>query len=43
MRSIYVLLAVAIILAALLIVWDFSVLPALSGSRLQPVEGLRDG
>ena len=34
---------VLVLLAALLIVWDFSVLPALSGSRLKPVEGLRDG
>jgi hypothetical protein len=32
-----------VLLAALLIVWDFSVLPALGGSRLRPVEGLRDG
>jgi lipoprotein-releasing system permease protein len=30
-------------LAALLIVWDFAVFPALRGSRLEPVEGLRDG
>ncbi len=29
--------------AALLIVWNFAVFPALRGSRLAPVEGLRDG
>jgi lipoprotein-releasing system permease protein len=34
---------VLIVLAALLIVWDFSVFPAIRGSRLEPVEGLRDG
>ncbi len=34
---------VAVLLAALLIVWDFAVFPALSGARLAPVEGLRDG
>jgi lipoprotein-releasing system permease protein len=34
---------VLVVLAALLIVWDFSVFPALRGSRLEPVEGLRDG
>ena len=32
-----------VVVAAGLIVWDFSVFPALSGSRLEPVEGLRDG
>ena len=32
-----------VVLAALIIVWDFAVFPALSGSRLKPVEGLRDG
>jgi lipoprotein-releasing system permease protein len=32
-----------VVAAALLIVWDFAVFPALRGSRLQPVEGLRDG
>lgn len=32
-----------VVLAALLIVWDFAVFPALRGSELQPVEGLRDG
>ncbi len=34
---------VLVVLAALLIVWDFSVFPALRGARLEPVEGLRDG
>jgi lipoprotein-releasing system permease protein len=34
---------VLIVLAALLIVWDFAVFPAIRGSRLEPVEGLRDG
>jgi lipoprotein-releasing system permease protein len=29
--------------AALVIVWDFAVYPAMKGSTLQPVEGLRDG
>jgi lipoprotein-releasing system permease protein len=32
-----------VVLAALVIVWDFAVFPALSGARLAPVEGLRDG
>jgi len=32
-----------VVLAALVIVWDFAVFPALVGSRLRPVEGLRDG
>lgn len=32
-----------VVTAALIIVWDFSVYPALRGSKLQPVEGLRDG
>ena len=34
---------VLVVLAALLIVWDFAVFPALRGSRFEPVEGLRDG
>lgn len=34
---------VLVVLAALLIVWDFAVFPALRGSQLEPVEGLRDG
>jgi lipoprotein-releasing system permease protein len=34
---------VLVVLAALLIVWDFAVFPALRGSQIQPVEGLRDG
>ena len=34
---------VLVVLAALLIVWDFAVFPALRGSQLKPVEGLRDG
>ncbi|MEL6544167.1 MAG: FtsX-like permease family protein, partial [Myxococcota bacterium] len=34
---------VLVALAALLIVWNFAVFPALRGSRLAPVEGLRDG
>ena len=34
---------VLVVIAALLIVWDFAVFPALRGSRLEPVEGLRDG
>ncbi|MBN1959647.1 MAG: ABC transporter permease [Deltaproteobacteria bacterium] len=33
---------VVVILAALLIVWDFAVFPALHGANLSPVEGLRD-
>ncbi len=33
---------VAVVLAALVIVWDFAVWPALKGARLKPVEGLRD-
>ena len=32
-----------VLLAALLIVWDFAVFPALQASELEPVEGLRDG
>jgi lipoprotein releasing system LolC/E family transmembrane protein len=32
-----------VVLAALLIVWDFAVYPALRGSLSTPVEGLRDG
>ena len=32
-----------VVLAALLIVWDFAVFPSLRGARLTPVEGLRDG
>lgn len=31
-----------VLVAALLIIWDFAVFPALRGSRLSPVEGLRD-
>lgn len=34
---------VLVVLAALLIVWNFAVFPALEGSGLLPVEGLRDG
>lgn len=34
---------VLVVLAAILIVWDFAVFPALRGSKLLPVEGLRDG
>jgi lipoprotein-releasing system permease protein len=34
---------VLIMLAAVLIVWDFAVFPAIRGARLAPVEGLRDG
>jgi lipoprotein-releasing system permease protein len=34
---------VLVVVAALMIVWDFAVYPALRGSKLQPVEGLRDG
>lgn len=34
---------ILVVLAALLIVWDFAVFPALRGSKLEPVEGLRDG
>ena len=34
---------VLIVLAALVIVWDFAVFPAIRGSQLEPVEGLRDG
>ena len=34
---------VLVVLAAWLIVWDFSVFPALQGASLLPVEGLRDG
>ncbi len=34
---------VLVVLAALLIVWDFAVFPALRGARLVPVEGLREG
>ncbi len=34
---------VLIVFAALLIVWDFVVFPAIRGARLAPVEGLRDG
>lgn len=34
---------VLVVVAALLIVWNFSVFPALRGSQLEPVEGLRDG
>lgn len=34
---------VVVVLAALLIVWDFAVFPAFRGSQLQPVEGLREG
>ncbi|MBI5509151.1 MAG: ABC transporter permease [Deltaproteobacteria bacterium] len=32
-----------VVFAAIVIVWDFAVFPALGGSRLAPVEGLRDG
>lgn len=32
-----------VLVAALLIVWNFSVFPALGGAKLEPVEGLRDG
>ncbi len=35
--------AILVVAAALLIVWNFSVFPALRGSKLTPVEGLRDG
>lgn len=35
--------AVLVVAAALLIVWNFAVFPALRGSQLAPVEGLRDG
>jgi lipoprotein-releasing system permease protein len=34
---------VLVVLAALLIVWDFAVFPALEAARLQPIEGLREG
>lgn len=34
---------VLVVLAALMIVWDFSVFPAIQGAELTPVEGLRDG
>jgi len=34
---------VLVVLAAVIIIWDFAVFPALRGSRLSPVEGLRDG
>ena len=34
---------VLVALSALLIVWNFAVFPALRGSSLTPVEGLRDG
>ena len=34
---------VMVVLAALLIVWDFAVFPAFRGAQLQPVEGLREG
>ncbi|MEZ4271381.1 MAG: ABC transporter permease [Myxococcota bacterium] len=34
---------VLVMLAALVIVWDFAVFPALKGASLAPVEGLRDG
>ncbi len=34
---------IVVVLAALLIVWDFAVFPALRGSQLKPVEGLREG
>lgn len=34
---------VLVALSALLIVWNFAVFPALRGSALTPVEGLRDG
>ena len=34
---------VVVVLAALLIVWDFAVFPALEAAELQPVEGLREG
>jgi lipoprotein-releasing system permease protein len=32
-----------VVLAAMLIVWNFAVYPALRGAQLTPVEGLRDG
>ena len=32
-----------VMLAALLIVWDFAIFPALQGARLEPVDGLREG
>lgn len=32
-----------VMIAALLIVWDFAIFPALQGARLEPVEGLREG
>lgn len=35
--------AILVVVAALLIVWNFAVFPALRGSQLSPVEGLRDG
>ncbi len=34
---------VVVMVAALLIVWDFSIFPAMQGARLEPVEGLREG
>lgn len=34
---------ILVMLAALLIVWDFAIFPALEGARLEPVEGLREG
>ena len=34
---------VVVVLAALLIVWDFAVFPALEAAELQPIEGLREG
>ena len=32
-----------VMVAALLIVWDFSIFPAMQGAGLEPVEGLREG
>ena len=34
---------VVVTVAALLIVWDFSIFPAMQGAQLEPVEGLREG
>jgi lipoprotein-releasing system permease protein len=34
---------VVVMVAALLIVWDFAIFPALQGASLEPVEGLREG
>ncbi len=34
---------VVVVIAALLIVWDFAVMPALRGAQLEPARGLREG